>query len=366
MKKGNSGFSAFLRRLDFLRGVGRLVAGLALIVVAAGLVQQTAHAQELLELDRLPNRTNEMVKGYEAFLIGPSPRAFAVGGSAWGSGVARNYNETREQVSERALEGCSKHAKPETPCRLYAVDLTVVHDGKVAGPLDAPPGPEYAPFTPMKGHFLRGPQASKGVIVWSHGRGSDDGRRYPSHPYIRLLNNGGWDVYMFGRHPNDDSLQIGVAGIRRGMAAIKDSGYKKIVLAGQSRGGWQSLTALAGPIHPFAVLAAAPAAHGSTGSMNLMAQLDQFKSLLDAANNPSVRVGMFLFDKDDFDEDVNKRTNWTRDVLGGKGNPLMLISKPDGITGHGGGNNRLFTERYGQCLVQFLEAEVLPSPFQCP
>jgi hypothetical protein len=48
MKKGNSGFSAFLRRLDFLRGVGRLVAGLALIVVAAGLVQQTAHAQELL------------------------------------------------------------------------------------------------------------------------------------------------------------------------------------------------------------------------------------------------------------------------------------------------------------------------------
>jgi len=341
-----------------------------LAVLAAALFGNIAlapsvKAQTLLDLGQLPHQSATLTKGYEEFLLGPSPRAFAIGGTAWGYATARNYNETREEVTERALAGCAKNSKPETPCRLYAVDLTVVWNGQTAEPLQAPPGPEYPPFAPMKGHFLRGPQASKGVIVWSHGKGSDDGRRYPAHPYIRLLNNSGWDVYAFGRHPNDDSLSVGLGGIRRGMAAIQAAGYRKIVLAGQSRGGWQSLSALAGPIHPFAVIASAPGAHGSTGSVNLMAQLGQFRDLLEAANNSSVRVAMFLFDKDDFDEDVNKRTAWTRDILGGKGNPGMLVSKPEGITGHGGGNSRAFTERYGACLMRFLEDDRLPAPFTC-
>ncbi len=341
-------------------------AALALNLACAG----GSMAQAVLDLSQLPSPTESMKKGYQEFLIGPSPRAFAIGGSHWAYATARNNDETRAEVNERALSACATNAKSEGACRLYAVDLSVVWAGPAAPPLQAPPlqapaGPEYGPFAPMKGHFLRGPQASKGVIVWSHGKGSDDGRRSPAHPYIRLLNNGGWDVYAFGRHPNDDSLSVGLSGVKRGMAAISGAGYKKVVLAGQSRGAWQSLSALAGPVYPFAVIASAPAAHGSTGSMNLMAQLGQFKTMLEEANNPAVRVAMFLFDKDDYDEDVNKRTAYTRDILTAKGNPLMLVSKPDGVTGHHGGNRRGFTERYGACLVRFLETDTPPRPFNC-
>jgi len=43
----------------------------------------------------------------------------------------------------------------------------------------------------------------------------------------------------------------------------------------------------------------------------------------------------------------------------------MLISKPDGITGHGGGARYAFADRYGACLVRFLESAELPKPFAC-
>jgi hypothetical protein len=87
--------------------------------------------------------------------------------------------------------------------------------------------------------------------------------------------------------------------------------------------------------------------------------------LLTDANNPAVRVALFLFDKDEFDDNVDKRTAYAQEILGAKGNPLMLISKPDGITGHGGGARYAFADRYGACLVRFLESAELPKPFAC-
>ncbi len=78
-----------------------------------------------------------------------------------------------------------------------------------------------------------------------------------------------------------------------------------------------------------------------------------------------MRVALFLFDKDEFDDDVNKRIACAQEILGAKGNPLMLIGKPDGITGHGGGAGYPFATRYGACLMRFLESADLPKPFAC-
>lgn len=339
---------------------------LLLSLAVLGLPTESA-AQAILDVAALPTKSERAKAGYQAFLIRHTPRAFAMtaDGAAWAFSSKLNPSDTREGAIARALETCAKNAKADQPCRLYAVDLDVVWNGETAAPVEVPKAPEYDPFVPMKGYFLRGPAAAKGVVVWSHGTGSDDARRYPAHPDIRMLNNSGWDVYAYPRHPASDRRDIGIAGIARGMRGISGAGYHKIVLAGQSRGAWQSLTALAGPIHPFAVVAAAPAAHGGMGSSNQLNQLSEFKELLTDANNPAVRVALFLFDKDEFDDDVNKRIAYAQEILGAKGNPLMLIGKPDGITGHGGGAGYPFATRYGACLVRFLESADLPKPFAC-
>lgn len=337
-----------------------------LALALAGLPAESG-AQAILDVSALPTKSEKTRASYQAFLIRHTPRAFAMAsdGGAWGYSSLTSLSDTREAASARALEACAKNAKPDQPCRLYAVDLDVVWKGETAAPIEVPKAPEFDPFVPMKGYFLRGPAASKGVVVWSHGTGWDDARRYPAHPYVRMLNNSGWDVYAFPRHPAGDRLDVGVAGIAKGMRGISGAGYRKIVLAGQSRGGWQSITALAGPIHPFAVVASAPAAHGGMGSSNQLRQLSEFKEMLGDANNPAVRFALFLFDKDEYDDDVNKRIAYTQEILGSKGNPLMLIGKPEGITGHGGGNTYAFADRYGACLVRFLESLELPKPFAC-
>jgi hypothetical protein len=38
---------------------------------------------------------------------------------------------------------------------------------------------------------------------------------------------------------------------------------------------------------------------------------------------------------------------------------LLVIDRPDGFKGHGGGNTAAFAERFGACLLRFATA---PSP----
>ena len=72
------------------------------------------------ELDRVPVRTDRARDGYAAWLRADAPKAFAIHpglghwASAWGG----------ERPLARALASCERFAK--APCRLYAVDETVV------------------------------------------------------------------------------------------------------------------------------------------------------------------------------------------------------------------------------------------------
>jgi hypothetical protein len=59
-------------------------------------------------------------EGYKAFLTKQYPRAFALSPSgAWG------WAEMGDDPLERALANCNRNSK-NTPCRLYAVDDSVV------------------------------------------------------------------------------------------------------------------------------------------------------------------------------------------------------------------------------------------------
>ena len=72
------------------------------------------------QIDAVPFLKESGRKGYERFLTGETPRAFAVSPSgAWGLALAR------EDSLARALSNCNKNT-PKLDCKLYAVDEDVV------------------------------------------------------------------------------------------------------------------------------------------------------------------------------------------------------------------------------------------------
>jgi dienelactone hydrolase len=74
----------------------------------------------LTQIDAVPFLKDTGRKGYERFIAGAAPRAFALSPSgAWGFSVAN------DESLERALATCNKNAAKQD-CRLYAVDDEVV------------------------------------------------------------------------------------------------------------------------------------------------------------------------------------------------------------------------------------------------
>jgi pimeloyl-ACP methyl ester carboxylesterase len=120
---------------------------------------------------------------------------------------------------------------------------------------------------------VRGPAQAKGLVLWSHGL---DGRKaqyeYPPPPIVRGLALAGWDVikinrnnlverewYYTGVRHTDDALQ-------RAQAA-KASGYKAVILAGQSYGGGISVEANTKALGIDGVLALSPG-YGSDATIS--------------------------------------------------------------------------------------------------
>ncbi len=133
---------------------------------------------------------------------------------------------------------------------------------------------------------------------------------------------------------------------------LRQRGYKKIVVGGQSRGGWNSLQMLTHAGLADAVVAISPAAHGSGGSTNLTAQYDDLRQLVSDVPASPVRLAFVQFQADPFAGDLAGRRaliERLRSRLGG----LLILDQPEGFSGHFAGGNAGFASRYGQCLLRF-------------
>jgi hypothetical protein len=87
-------------------------------------------------------------------------------------------------------------------------------------------------------------------------------------------------------------------------------------------------------------------------------------SLLSDANSPKTRVALAQFEGDIYMPDLDSRAKKFREMLPGKVAAVLLIDRPAGINGHGGGASAAFSERYGACLLRFVTD---PSPpASCP
>jgi pimeloyl-ACP methyl ester carboxylesterase len=110
----------------------------------------------------------------------------------------------------------------------------------------------FGSFTLREDYFLYGPQRAKGVIVWSHGTFNPGGtwvdqRQSAAWAFITRFNLDGWDVLRFDRDPCFDTMPRALSQMATSIPQLHAAGYKRIVLAGQSRGAWQSLQVLQVP-----------------------------------------------------------------------------------------------------------------------
>lgn len=333
--------------------VVRWALALALTVLAGA-----AAAQPQLDGAAVPGLNEAGRQAYARFLLVNLPRAFAVGRDGaygWQGGTG-----TSETARQKALEGCSAKGPG---CAVYAEGLDVVWQGRapqpnpVPGPLSS--GWNYA-VVPDARFFWRGPAAAAGVYVWAHGLGQMNGagavadaRGAQPQAHVRALNDAGFDVVRFDRDPNADDRDRAAGWLEDTLADLRRRGYRRIVVGGQSRGGWNALQMLTHAGLADAVVAVSPAAHGQGLSTNLTAQYDDLRQLVGAVPASRTRLVFVQFADDPFAGDPAGRAaliERLRPRLGG----LLVIDRPEGFAGHFGGGTALFAERYAACIGRFV------------
>jgi pimeloyl-ACP methyl ester carboxylesterase len=208
--------------------------------------------------------------------------------------------------------------------------------------------PAYSDLAPQ------GPAVARGVVVYSHGRSlTGEDMESPPPRYLAALARAGWDVVRFNRPSREDRLDTSSADLVRRVHALREAGYRRVVLAGHSFGGFLSLMAAARSDEVDSVLAIAPAAFGSyldsydTWQMNAS---ELYRRLSDVRHT---RVLLAFFHGDEYDP--GGRGDRSRRILAAAGVPYVVIDQPRDLTGHLAGGTDLFVSRYGACLRSFIE-----------
>ncbi len=251
------------------------------------------------------------------------------------------------------------NAPPGSACRMLAVNLAL--EGQ--RPVMAPRTETIGPFRASPMHWRHAPPQAAGVVLWSHGYGgaTSDNRNSNAPGFLSVLNDAGFDIYRFDRSPQEDDVAASLARLLREAPLLRAAGYRRVVMAGQSRGAWQSiLLAGAMPEAVDAVIAAAPAAHGSDVSGHTMA-VDDFRRALAGLTPGRPRLAVALFDGDPFDPDVAARSGLVEAMVNRRTAPTLLL-RPPTIRGHGGATELGFTQTYGACLLTFLIAPEAAAP----
>ena len=215
---------------------------------------------------------------------------------------------------------------------------------------------------------VNGPERALGVIIWNHGiSGTTQSWMAPAPPAFRLLQARGWDVVMLKRHHLGEmapgsTLYRTVQRTLDEAAAARKLGYRKVVLAGQSFGGYVTLEAIDTSPDIDAAIALAPGVRSSSATGGLDPSITD--RILQRA-----KVGRLalVFPKDDALFGYLVRGESAQAILSRRSVPYLLLDETSGLSGHGGGVSGRFALRYGLCLAEFLAAPDLPAGrFTCP
>ncbi len=343
--------------------VALLLLGPLLLAGGAGHAAAQGSAVPLLDVASWPGLAERDRASARRFLAMNLPRALALGPNGafgWQAGGG-----DAAAVERLALESCARRANGQD-CQVFIRDLAIVGADRPWRAPDPPAGARLSSWnheTVPDGRFLWwGPEQARGVLVFAHGRapGSADSRGGQPQGWTRRFNNAGYDVWRFDRHPNTDEAERADGWLRGDLAELRRRGYRHIVMAGQSRGGWNTLMTLGAPGLVDVAIAIAPAAHGQTGSANHARQLDDLRRIVDAAAAREARVAIATFRNDPFDAEPDARAEQFR-LLGTKVGALLFLDRPDGLEGHSVGAGIPFNDRFGPCLLRFATSATAPT-----
>lgn len=303
----------------------------------------------------------------DMFLGARTHRAFAV--SPGGSGGYSTGQATPEKASENALKFCAEReasSHRENACALYAVDSEIVYpDAKYQL---RPIAFQVGDFTSKPEYFYRGPERAKGVVVWQHGYSNQiDQRKSSAYSITNRMNLMGWDILRFDRDPAYDKLWWAVAHLESSLPLLKSLGYKRIVLAGQSRGAIQSLHVLENDkIAPLVdgVFAGSPSENG-TGSNSVLSAPDEWRTIVERLPR-TPRVAIAFFAKDPYNPAAEDEAKFARATFAARGQPAITIYETDpqmltltdregNPSGHYGVGSRAFADAYAACLETFFD-----------
>ena len=199
------------------------------------------------------------------------------------------------------------------------------------------------PFVPCALYPAVGPVRAVGALVWLPGTyGKDEPGPPPPPDIVGRLARPGFDVFQFLRPRQQDPLAGGAAVLAQGLTELRARGYRRILVAGHSRGGWIALTATAHSGLADGIVAISPAAHGTRPERQPQARAD-WEALWAAADAPATRVVLVQLRDDPYDPDPG----WRRAVAMRGRVDLKSIFLPDEPTGHVGAYMPAFDARLG-------------------
>jgi hypothetical protein len=228
---------------------------------------------------------------------------------------------------------------------------------------------EYSPWLTKN----TGPEKSKGVIYYIRGWGfqTRKGPRggyliddFQTAPYfMKSLSEAGWDV-IAGKYPNvpvagrsSEFVDRAAAYVSGRVRELKKMGYRRVVLSGQSWGGWISLLVARGQgPGPDALLLTAPTTWGTRVLLsgkpnpNFTKGITQLRPLLEAVRVPTV---LSVFANDPFE--AGERGLMTREILTRKKIPHLVLNKPAGFGGHTSASLPVFDYAFGACIRRLID-----------
>jgi len=224
--------------------------------------------------------------------------------------------------------------------------------------LTAPAFGADLPFAPCDLYPAAGPRTAQGALVWLPGTyGADQPGPPPPPDIVARLARPGLDVFQFLRARHDDPLDRGARILAQGLKQLRAQGYRRIVVAGHSRGGWIALTATSESGLADAIVAISPAAHGTSPQRQAQARAD-WQALWAAANAPDTSVVLVQLRDDPYDPDPAWRL---RIAETGRVRLKSIYLPPDPI-GHVGAYMPAFDHRLGATIADIV-LTIRPSRF---
>ena len=213
-----------------------------------------------------------------------------------------------------------------------------------------------------------GPTAARGIVIWNHGiHGTVGQYTAPVAPVFRLMQARGWDVVKIARNnlgetSGEKSLYRAVERTLEEIAARRREGYARVVLAGQSFGGYITLDAAESSKGLYGVVAMAPGIRAIGGAGSLDAAVTE-RTL----GRLSVDRLALVFPRNDTLFGSQDRGPGAAKALARRKGSFLLLDEKYDIFDHGGGTTGKFAVMYGLCVVQYLASpDVATHPIRCP